>query len=112
MNDVVRLHAPPKGTTFARLAIALAAGQGSGPRAANIATKYDLTTPSVARILEKAATSAGSTASTSWAAANGDFRAAGSEFIELVSQQTIIGKLRGVRHVPFNVRLLLSLIHI
>lgn len=94
----------PKGTTFTRYAMALASSKGNLMQAAETAKQWDGSTPEVGRIL-KAAVAAGTTTDPTWASPLVDYRMMAEEFIELLRPQTILGRLTGVRNVPFNVRI-------
>lgn len=94
----------PKGTGFTRYAMALAASKGNLMQAAETAKKWRDSTPEVERVL-KAAVDAGTTTDATWAAPLVDYTTLASEFVELLRPQTIIGRLPGLRRVPFNVRM-------
>lgn len=93
----------PKGTAFSRYAIALARSKGNLMQAAEIAKGWQ-DTPEVETVL-KAAVAAGTTTDTTWAAPLVPYQEMASEFIELLRPQTIIGKIEGLRRVPFNIRM-------
>lgn len=93
----------PKGTAFSRYAIALARSKGNLMQAAEIAKGWQ-DTPEVETVL-KAAVAAGTTTDASWAAPLVPYQDMASEFIELLRPQTIIGKIEGLRRVPFNIRM-------
>lgn len=94
----------PKGTTFTRYAMALALSKGNLPAAERIAQNHFKDTPEVLTVL-KAATDAGTTTDTTWAAPLVQYQDMASEFIELLRAQTVLGRLTGLRRVPFNVRI-------
>lgn len=94
----------PKGTAFTRYAMALAASKGNLMQAAETAKQWEGTTPEVARVL-KAAVAAGTTSDATWASPLVDYRMMAEEFIDLLRPATILGKMAGVRRVPFNVRI-------
>lgn len=94
----------PKGTAFTRYAMALAASKGNLTVAERIAEKKFGDTPEVLLTL-KAATQEGTTSDTTWASPLVYANDMASEFIELLRAETIIGKLTGVRRVPFNIRM-------
>lgn len=112
----------PKGTNFTRMACALALAKGSVTQAAEIAKKWKDTTPEVLQVLNfanqrggtqgivedfmqhKAAVAAGNTTDTNWASPLVQYDNMASEFVSLLRPQTIIGKLAGLRTVPFNIR--------
>lgn len=93
----------PKGTRFARYAMALAAGRGSIGDAMRFAKQWESSTPDVAEYIEKAA--AGTTTGTYWAAPLVDETNLVGEFIELLRAEILLGKLEGFRRVPFNVKI-------
>lgn len=93
----------PAGTGFTRYAIALARSRGNLMQAAEIAKGWD-DTPEVETVL-KAAVAAGTTTDTSWAKPLVEYQNLASEFIELLRPQTIIGRIPGLRRVPFNVKM-------
>jgi len=112
----------PKGTNFTRMACALALAKGSVQQAAEIAKKWKDSTPEVVQVLnyanqrggtqglvldfmqQKAAVAAGNTTDTNWASPLVQYDNMASEFVALLRPQTIIGKLTGLRRVPFNIR--------
>lgn len=94
----------PKGTAFTRYAMALASAKGNLLQAAETAKQWEGSTPEVTRVL-KAAVAAGTTSDASWAAPLVDYRTMAEEFIELLRPATILGRMTGVRNVPFNVRI-------
>lgn len=93
----------PKGTAFARYAMALARSKGNLMHAAEIAKTWT-DTPEVETVL-KAAVAAGNTTDTNWASKLVDYQTLESEFVELLRPATIIGRIAGLRNVPFNVRM-------
>jgi len=94
----------PKGTAFARYVKTLAAAGGNLMQAAEMAKRYDDTTPEVGLVL-KAAVAAGTTTDTAWAAPLVPYRIMQNEFIELLRPQTILGRVPGLRMVPFNIKM-------
>lgn len=94
----------PKGTAFTRYAMALALSKGNLTQAERIAATYCKDTPEVGMVL-KAATDAGSTTDTTWAAPLVQYQDMVSEFIELLRAETVLGRLNQVRRVPFNIRI-------
>lgn len=93
----------PKGTAFTRYAMALAAAKGNLLQAEKLAQHWK-DTPEVGIVL-KAATDAGTTSDTTWAAPLVQYTDMVSEMIELLRAQTILGKLQNLRRVPFNIRI-------
>jgi HK97 family phage major capsid protein len=117
-GGVITVRGPelPKGAAFVRFVIALAAARGNRQDAleyvkAQAAWKDQ--TPMVQKMFENAAAfrlvkapvAAGSTTATGWAAELVDYTNMASEFIEFLRPQTIIGKLTGIRRVPFNIQM-------
>ncbi len=102
----VRANVQP-GIAFARYVKALAMARGNPMQAAHIAKSnksWKDTTPQVERVL-MTAIEGGDTTTAGWASElvyNQDLVA---EFIELLRPQTILGKMTGMRMVPFNVRM-------
>lgn len=99
----VKSNLPP-GTAFTRYAMALAASRGSRFEAAEYAKKWERDTPEVAMVL-KAAVDAGTTTDATWAAPLVVYQNIASEFIELLRPATIIGRIPGLRRVPFNIQM-------
>jgi len=93
----------PKGTTFTRYAMALARSKGNLMQAAEIAKGWS-DTPQVETIL-KAAVAAGTTTDTAWAKPLVEYENMASEFAELLRPATIIGRIPGLRRVPFNIKI-------
>lgn len=92
-----------KGTGFTRYAMALAASKGNIMQAERIAQQWK-DTPEVGLIL-RAAVDAGTTSDTTWAAPLVQYQDLVSEFIELLRNETILGRMNAVRRIPFNVRI-------
>lgn len=110
----------PPGTGFTRLAMALMASKGSRWEAIQYAKAqpgWRDTSPEVISCLEanahanvmKAAVdvgvATGSTANDTWASPLVQYQNLASEFIELLRPATIIGRINGLRRVPFNVKI-------
>lgn len=93
-----------KGTAFTRYAIALARSKGNIMQAAEIAKEWKDSTPQVELVL-KAAVAAGTTTDPAWASPLVPYQDMASEFIELLRPATILGRIQGLRKVPFNVRI-------
>ncbi len=93
----------PKGTAFTRYAIALARGKGNLMQAAEVAKAWG-DTPEVETIL-KAAVAAGTTTDADWAKPLVEYQNMASEFVDLLRPQTIIGRIPGLRRVPFNIKI-------
>lgn len=92
----------PKGRAFTRYAITLARAKGDSYKALEIAKSWKDSTPEV-ELAVKAAVAAGNTTDSAWAAPLAVAQNMASEFVELLYPMTIIGRLNGVRQVPFNV---------
>lgn len=93
----------PKGTTFTRYAMALARSKGNLMQAAEIAKGWS-DTPQIETIL-KAAVAAGTTTDTNWAKPLVEYQNMASEFAELLRPATIIGRIPGLRRVPFDIKI-------
>lgn len=91
------------GTAFARYAQALAISKGNLMQAHEMAKRWQETTPEVVTTL-KAAMAAGSTTDSDWAEPLVEYQTMASEFIDLLRPMTIVGKMTGLRRVPFNIR--------
>lgn len=94
----------PKGTAFTRFVMALAASRGNRLEAAEFAKRWNNETPEVETVL-RAAVTAGTTTDADWAQPLVAYRTMADEFIELLRPATIIGRIPGLRHVPFNVKI-------
>lgn len=94
----------PKGTAFTRFAMALMQSKGNLLQAERIAKTWEDSTPEVAVIL-KAAVDAGTTTDTDWAKPLVQYTNMASEFIEFLRPQTIVGRIPGLRRVPFNINI-------
>jgi HK97 family phage major capsid protein/HK97 family phage prohead protease len=98
-----RARSVEPGTAFVRYCKALAASRGDTMAAIGYAKEWRDSTPEVELIL-KAATGPASTVSTAWAGALvPSLQHLGSEFMELLRPATVIGRIPGLRRVPFNV---------
>lgn len=91
------------GVPFARFARAIAQSKGNLMQAHEIAKQWQESTPEVVTSL-KAAMAAGSTTDSDWAEPLVEFQTMQNEFIEYLRPMTIIGKMTGLRRVPFNIR--------
>ena len=92
-----------KGTAFTRYAMALMASKGNLMQAVEISKRWDDQTPEVSSVL-KAAVAAGTTTDATWAKPLVEYTNMASEFAELLRPQTIIGRIPGLRQVPFNIK--------
>jgi HK97 family phage major capsid protein/HK97 family phage prohead protease len=105
----------PPATMFIRYCIALGAGQGFRQHALEYArrrTDWLHTTPDILKLFEddasyymRAAQPAGTTYDSAWAGALVYAQNATAEFAEFLRPLTIIGRIPGLRRVPFNVRI-------
>jgi HK97 family phage major capsid protein len=88
---------------FVRQAIALLACHGNKHEAAEYAKRWDDSTPEVSLSL-KAAIAPGTTTDAAWASPLVN-QTMVSDFIELLRPATILGKVPGLRNVPFNCKI-------
>ena len=93
----------PKGTAFTRYAMALARSKGNLMQAAEVSKAWG-DTPEVETVL-RAAVAAGTTTDADWAKPLVEYQNMASEFIDLLRPQTIIGRIPGLRRVPFNIKI-------
>lgn len=93
-----------KGASFTRYCASLALTKGNAHAASEFAKRWDDSTPEVSAVL-KAAVAAGSTSDTTWAGPLVQYQDMTSEFISLLRPRTILGRMTGVRRVPFNIRI-------
>ncbi|WP_313666156.1 phage major capsid protein [Shinella sp.] len=93
----------PKGTAFTRYAMALGKAKGNLMQAAELAKGWK-DTPEVETVL-RAAVDAGTTTDATWAKPLVEYQNMASEFIDLLRPQTIIGRIPGLRRVPFNIKI-------
>lgn len=98
----VKANVPP-GTAFTRYAMALMASKGNLMQAEQIAKRWDDQTPEVSTVI-KAAVAAGTTTDAEWAKPLVEYTNMASEFAELLRPATIIGRIPGLRRVPFNIK--------
>ena len=94
----------PPGQGFVRYAMCLTAAKGNVMQAAEIARSRFRDSPEVGLVL-KAAVEAGTTTDPAWAGYLVEYRTLADEFIELLRPETIIGRIPGLRRVPFNIRM-------
>lgn len=92
-----------KGIGLARYVKAVAFGHVNNSSPLEYAKRWMDSTPEVFMAL-KAATNAGTTTDATWAGPLVYAENLASEFLEYLRPQTILGKLNGVRRVPFNIR--------
>ncbi|MBB4262664.1 phage major capsid protein [Bradyrhizobium sp. CIR3A] len=98
---VVSIH--PKGTNFARVALALARAKGDLPTAHAVA-EGQWGPASVPAMVLRAAVAAGSINDPVWASTIAEYRIAVAEFIEALRPNTILGKISGYRRVPLHTK--------
>lgn len=97
----------PKGIGFTRYALALMRATGNIMMAAEIARaneQWKAETPDVEAVL-KAAVAAGTTTDATWAGPLVQYQNLAGEFIEYLRPLTIIGRIPGLRRVPFKVKI-------
>jgi HK97 family phage major capsid protein/HK97 family phage prohead protease len=92
----------PIGTAFVRAACAKLVCNGNLHEAAEYAKRWDDSTPEVSLYL-KAAIAPGSSTDAAWAGPLVNQNIA-NDFIELLRPATILGKIPGLRQVPFNTK--------
>jgi HK97 family phage major capsid protein/HK97 family phage prohead protease len=107
----VRPNVPPA-TAFTRYAMALAGSKGNRWEALQLARQWHDQTPEVEMVLShdipaimKAAVGVGTTTDATWASPLIAYQIMASEFIELLRPATIIGRIPGLRRVPFNIQM-------
>jgi len=106
--QVIRAGRPQlaKATHFFRWAQVMMMAKGNKFEAANYCLQNDqwmAETPELVDIL-RTAVPAGTTSNSTWAAPLVNYTVMVSEFIELLYAQTVLGRLRGFRNVPFNIK--------
>ena len=97
----------PKGTSFARMCMAMAAGGGDSYKTMQFAKQWQDSTPEVEAMVEhmwrtKAAVAPGVTTDSTWAGPLVVTQPL-NEFLELLRPRTLLGQIPGLRRVPFNV---------
>lgn len=97
----------PKGTSFARMCMAMAAGHGDSYKTIQYAKQWSDSTPEVEQMVEhmwrtKAAVAVGTTTDSTWAGPLVVTQPL-NEFLELLRPRTLLGRIPGLRQVPFNV---------
>lgn len=110
-RDPIRVQVLPKkveqGIGFTRMVMAIARAQGNLMQAHEIAKaneQWRAETPDVEAVL-KTAMSAGTVADSTWAAPLVQYQNLANEFIEYTRPMTIIGRVPGLRRVPFKVKI-------
>lgn len=91
----------PPGTAYIRYAMSLVNGRGDSMRALEFAKQFKDSTPEV-ELMVKAAVAPGDTVTPAWAGALVQMRNATEEFLALLRPATIIGRIPGLKRVPFN----------
>jgi HK97 family phage major capsid protein len=92
----------PPGTAFTRLIMARVYGKGDSNKEIEYAKRWKDSTPEVELIL-RAAVAPGTTTAVGWAAELATLKPVADEFLEFVRPATLLGKITGMRRVPFNV---------
>lgn len=92
----------PKGTAFTRFAMAMAFGKGDYMRTMERAKTWHDSTPEV-ELMVKAAVAAGTTTDATWAGPLVVAQPLVNEFLALLRPRTLLGRIPGLRQVPFNV---------
>jgi len=97
----------PKGIPFARMVMALAAGGGDSYKTLQIAKQWKDSTPEVEQMCEhmwrtKAAVAVGTTTDSTWAGPLVVTQPL-NDFLELLRPMTLLGRIPGLKHVPFNI---------
>jgi HK97 family phage major capsid protein/HK97 family phage prohead protease len=104
----------PPGVAFARYVKCYVAAQGNEMKAAQLAKQYYKdSSPEVEAILRaeangfnvKTAVAAGTTSDTTWASPLVQYTNMASEFVDFLRPQTLLGRIQGMRRVPFNIRI-------
>lgn len=105
----VEVKALPKGTLFTRYAMAVAAGKGSYSDTIAYARRWEGETPELVAYVKSLHGKAieGTTVlnSPAWGSQLVFQDNLASEFVELLRPRTIMGRISGLRMVPFNVRI-------
>jgi HK97 family phage major capsid protein len=92
----------PKGTGFTRFCMAMASGKGDSYATMERAKQWHETTPEV-ELMVKAAVAAGTTSDSTWAGPLVVSQPIIDEFLELLRPRTLLGRIPGLKQVPFNV---------
>ena len=112
-DAIIRNTNLPKGRKFARLAMCMAAARGNAMTAAEIARGqpgWKDQSPDIENVLRswqfvtRTAVASGNTTDTNYASPLVQFTNMASEFVDLLRPATILGKVQGLRMVPFNIR--------
>jgi len=97
----VKANVPPA-TAFIRYCQAKAFGRGDSMKELAFAQQWEDSTPEVITVL-KAAVAAGTTSDAVWAGPLAPIKPLSDAFLSLLRPATILGKIPGLRNVPFNV---------
>jgi HK97 family phage major capsid protein len=89
---------------FARYAQCLAIGKGNLQQSYEVAKSRYPENEAIVNTL-KAAVVAGTTTDTTWASPLVEYQNFAGDFVDFLRPQTIIGRIQGLRRVPFNVRI-------
>jgi HK97 family phage major capsid protein/HK97 family phage prohead protease len=92
----------PAALPFTRYVRALAMARGNRMEAMEISKQWADSTPEVEQVL-RAAVAAGTTTDATWAGPLVQYQQMQSEFIALLRTATILGRIPGLRRVPFNI---------
>jgi HK97 family phage major capsid protein/HK97 family phage prohead protease len=97
----------PKGISFARMCMALAAGRGDSYLTLQYAKQWKDSTPEVEDMVQhmwrtKAAVAAGTTTDSTWAGPLVPTQPL-NDFLELLRPRTLLGRIPGLKQVPFNI---------
>lgn len=97
----VKANVPP-GTAFTRFCMAMASGKGDSYRTIERAKEWHESTPEV-ELMVKAAVAVGTTSDATWAGPLVVAQPIINEFLELLRPRTLLGRIPGLKQVPFNV---------
>jgi len=91
------------GIRFTRFALCVANAKGNLMQAEILSRRFNDTTPEV-NLAMKAAVAAGTTQDATWASPLVQLQEMASEFVEFLRPQTLLGRIPGLRRVPFNIK--------
>ena len=91
----------PKGTAFTRMCMAMASSKGDSYKAMERARSWS-DSPEV-ELMVKAAVAAGTTTDATWAGPLAVAQPLVNEFLELLRPRTLLGRIPGLKQVPFNI---------
>lgn len=92
----------PKGVPFTRFALVQAKAKGNLMQAEVLSRQFK-DTPEV-NLACKAAVAAGTTTDSTWASPLVELQEMQSEFVDFLRPQTFLGRIPGIRRVPFNIK--------